>query len=325
MKLTLLSAADLRRALPMADTVEAMKDAFADFSTGAATVPQRLALPVPPTGAVTLFKPAHLASGALGAKIVSVFPKNRERQLPIIHGIVVLLDPETGEPQALCDGTFLTAWRTGAASGAATDLLAAAGARTLALLGCGVQARTQALAVAVVRDLDEVRVWARTRSEVERFASEMAPRLGCRVVAAASAREAVEDAEIICAATTSRSPVFEERFVRDGAHINGVGSFTAEMQEIDVDTVARSRVFVDSQASALAEAGDLVIAERAGRTDRRDWTELGEVVAGRKPGRLTESEVTFFKSVGVAVQDVKACALALERARRLGLGTEVEL
>ncbi len=228
MKLTLLSADDLRKALPMADAVEAMKNAFAALSTGQATNPQHLALPVPPADATALFKPAYLASGGLGAKIVSVFPRNRDRGLPIIYGIVVLLDPETGEPTALCDGAFVTAWRTGAASGAATDLLAREDARMAALVGCGVQAGTQALAVDAVRSIEEWRVYARTRADVERFAREMERRLRGRVVAAASSREAVEGADVICAATTSSTPVFDGRLVADGAHVNGVGSFTTD-------------------------------------------------------------------------------------------------
>lgn len=325
MKLTLLSADDIRQALPLPTAIEAMKEAFADFSTGRATVPQRLALSVPPAEGTSLFKPAYLASGGLGAKIVSVFPHNRERGRPIITGVVVVLDPETGEPAALCDGALVTAWRTGAASGAATDLLARPDVRTAALLGCGAQAPIQALAVDAVRDLEVMRVYARTRCEVERFVAEMAPRLRARLVAAESPEEAVDGAHVICAATTSSTPVFDGRHVEDGAHVNGVGSFTREMQEIDAETVGRSRVFVDSRESAAAEAGDLVIAAREGRTDPGDWIEIGEVAAGLAPGRLSPEELTFFKSVGLAVQDVKACALALERARELGLGQQVQL
>ncbi len=325
MKLTLLNADAIRQALPMPQAVTAMKDAFAELSSGAAVVPQRLALDVAEADGTSLIMPAYLPSGGLGAKIVSVFPHNHERALPAIHGLVVVLDPATGAPAALLDGTFLTAWRTGAGSGAATDLLARRDARTVALFGCGVQARTQLLAVAAVRELREVRVYARTRSSVEAFLDEMAPHLDARLVAVQSPGEAVREADVVCAATTSSIPVFDGSDLAEGTHVNGVGSYTLEMQEIDTETVGRSRVFVDSRAAALAEAGDLVIAERAGRTSSAEWTELGEVAAGRKPGRQADEEVTFFKSVGVAVQDVKAAAVALERARGLGLGQEVEL
>lgn len=325
MKLLLLNADAIRKALPMPRAVEAMKDAFAELSSGAAVVPQRLAVDVAEAGAKSLFMPAYLPSGGLGAKVVSVFPRNGERGLPAIHGLVVLLDPATGAPAALLDGTFLTAWRTGAASGAATDLLARRDARTLALFGCGAQARTQLLAVAAVRGIDEVRVYARTRSGVEAFVEEMAPGLTARFVVATDPGEAVRRADVVCAATTSAVPVFDGRDLADGAHVNGVGSYTLDMQEVDAETVGRSRVFVDSLAAALAEAGDLVNAERAGRTYRNEWTELGEVAAQRQPGRRDDAEVTFFKSVGVAVQDMKAASAALDRARELGLGREVEL
>lgn len=325
MKLLLLSADAIRQALPMPRAVEAMKDAFAELSSGTAVVPQRLALDVAEAGATSLFMPAYLPSGGLGAKVVSVFPRNRERGLPAIHGLVVLLDPTTGAPAALLDGTFLTAWRTGAGSGAATDLLARRDARTLALFGCGAQARTQLLAVAAVREIEEVRVYARTRSGLEAFVEEMGPRVAARLVAAGNPGEAVRGADVVCAATTSAVPVFEGRDLEGGTHLNGVGSYTLDMREVDAETVGRSRVFVDSREAALAEAGDLVAAELAGRTRRDDWTELGEVAAGRRPGRRDDAEVTFFKSVGVAVQDMKAASAALVRARELGLGREVEL
>jgi len=324
MRLTLLSAADLRAALPMPAAIAAMKAAFAELSTGQAHLPLRVALPVPPAGGLALFMPAHLPAGGLGAKIVSVFPHNADLGKPIIHGLVVMLDSISGEPVALCDGTFLTAWRTGAASGAATDVLARPDAKTAALLGCGAQARTQVLAVDAVRALDAFRVYAPRPERVRRFIAEMQPQLRARLAAAATSAEAVRGADIVCAATPSSTPVFDGKLLKDGAHVNGVGSYTLQLQEVDAVTVARSRPFVDSRASALAEAGDLVIPMQAGQTRAEDWTELGEVVAGLKPGRQSPDEITFFKSVGVAVQDVAAAGRALVEAKLRGLGKEVE-
>jgi ornithine cyclodeaminase len=327
MKLRLLRAEDLRRALPMPAAVAAMKQAFAALSSGRATVPQRVAVAVEDEGAVTLVMPALLRDEprGLGAKLVSVFPGNAGRGKPVVTGLVVALDPATGEPAAICDGTFLTAWRTGAASGAATDLLARQDARVAAVFGCGAQARTQALAIDAVRELELLRVYARTPESVARFVAEMAPRVRASMVAAASPDEAVDGAEIVCAATSSPRPVFDGRRLAAGVHVNGVGSFTPEMQEVDAETVRRSRVFVDQRQAALAEAGDLVIAVRDGATDPADWIEIGEVAAGSQPGRQTSEDLTFFKSVGVAVQDVAAVAAALVRAEALGLGTEIEL
>ncbi len=325
MKLTLLSARDLRAALPMPAAVAAMKAAFAALSTGQAEVPLRVALRVPPAEGTALFMPAYLPGSGLGAKIVSVFPHNPERGQPTIAGLVVVLDALSGEPVALCDGTFLTAWRTGAASGAATDLLARPEARVGALLGCGAQARTQALAMAAVRPLDVIHVYAPRAERVQAFMADLQPELAPRLVAAPSAEAAVAEADVICAATTASTPVFDGRRLRPGAHVNGVGSFTPAMQEIDAATVTRAQVFVDARAAALAEAGDLIIPLRAGLTSAEAWTELGEVVAGLKPGRQTPAAITFFKSVGVAAQDIAAASRALSEARRLGLGTEVEL
>lgn len=321
--LHLLSAEDLRAALPMGDAVEAMKRAFAALSSGEADMPQRVAVQVPAVNGLALFKPAGLAAG-LGAKIVTVFPQNPDRGKPLIAGLVILLDPETGEPAALLDGTFLTAWRTGAASGAATDLLARRDARTAAILGSGVQARTQALAIDAVRELDEIRVYSPTRDHLERFEDEMTPQLSSRLRLAASPADAVRDADVVCAATTSSQPVFDGRDLKPGCHVNGVGSYTAEMREVDAETVRRSRVFVDHRPAARAEAGDLIQAAADGVTRADAWIELGEVVAGARRGRRDASEITFFKSVGVAVQDIEAGAVALARAREMGLGRMVE-
>ncbi len=325
MQLTLLSAADIRTALPMRDAIEAMKDAFAAFSSGRAVVPLRPVILVPPAEGMMLVKPAYVEDRGLGAKLVSVFPGNAQHGKPTVNGLVILVDPETGEPTALCDGAFVTSWRTGAASGAATDVLARPDAKIGAVLGCGAQGRTQALAIDCVRSLEEIRLYDPSAEKASVFVEKMQPQIAARLVPVSAAQEAVEDADVICTATTSGTPVLEGRLLAPGAHVNGIGSFTAEMQEIDVAAVARSRVFVDSLESARAEAGDLVIAHRQGETRPEDWTEIGLVFDGSAPGRRSAEEMTLFKSVGVAVQDIAACALALERARAQGLGSTVEL
>ncbi len=325
MKLRILSSDDLRQALPMRDTIEVMKAAFDAFSSGRAVVPQRMAVDVPPDDGVMLVKPASLPGEGLGAKLVSVFPTNTAVGRPVVSGIVVLLDPETGEPMALCDGTFLTAWRTGAASGAATDLLARQDARVGALIGCGAQGRTQVMAIDAVRDLETIRVFDLDPDLVAALASDVPDGVRARLVPASSAQEAVSGADIICAATTSRRPVLDGRWISSGAHVNGVGSFTPSMREIDGGTISCASVVVDSREAALAEAGELIDAVAAGLSRAEDWAELGEVVAGRRSGRSTDDQITFFKSVGLAVQDIAAGALALKRAVLLGLGSVVEL
>lgn len=320
-----MSADDLRQVLPMRETVEAMKRAFADLSSGRATVPQRQVLDLGETGGSFLIKPAIQPGAGPGAKLLTLVPGNRARGLPLIHALVVLLDPETGAPAGLCEGGFLTAWRTGAASGAATDLLARPDARRAAIFGAGAQARTQLLAIAAVREIEEIRVYSRTEAARAAFARELDAEVEASVVAARSPEEALDGADVVCAATTSHEPVFGAGAVADGCHVNGVGSYTPEMCELDPDLVGRASVFVDARASAALEAGELIAAERRGVTRQEDWTELGEVVEGVRPGRTGDSDITLFKSVGVAVQDIATMALALENARNRGIGTEVEL
>ncbi len=326
MKLLVLSAGDLRRALPMPEAVAAMKRAFADLSSGRANVPPRAVLPLDERGeGLFLVKPAVRPGEAFGAKLLSLLPENPARGRPLIQALVVVRDAETGAPTGLCEGGLLTAWRTGAASGAATDLLARPDARRAAIFGAGAQARTQLLAIASVRPLEEIRVYCRTEATRSAFAAELDAEVAARVVAAPSPAEAIEGADVICAATSSATPVFDGAAVADGCHVNGVGSFTPEMREVDGELIRRARVFVDSRASARLEAGELIAAEREGATESAAWTELGEVVEGTRPGRASSREITLFKSVGVAIQDLAAAARALERARELGLGTEIEI
>lgn len=325
MRLRFLNARDLAQSLRMIDTIEAMKRAFGAFSSAAATVPQRLAVAVPPGDGVLLVKPALLPGEGLGAKLVSVFPENAAKGLPVISGLVIMLDPTTGVPMGLCDGGFLTAMRTGAASGAATDLLARSDATIGAVIGCGVQGRTQAAAIDTIRSLEEIRIFDTSAEQMERFATEVAPTLRAGLVPASSPDQAIEDADIICTATPATQPVIRGALVKEGAHINGVGSFTPRMCEVESETIGRAGIFVDSREAARTEAGELICAVEQGLTRPADWVELGEVVMGSKPGRESEDEVTFFKSVGLAAQDIAAAALAFERAAELGLGTEIDL
>jgi ornithine cyclodeaminase len=314
----------------MADAIQAVKMAYIQLSDGQAVVPLRTPVPVEKRSGVTLFMPAYLASSdALGAKIVSVFPRNAERGLPTIHAVVIVVDAETGQPVAIIDGTYLTALRTGAASGVATDVLARPEARVVAILGAGVQARTQLEAVCTVRAVEKVWVYDHAAGMAATYVEEMKNRgqpIPADISVASSPAQAVGQADIICTATTSRTPVFDDADLKPGAHINGIGAYTHEMQEIPAETVARARVVVDSRAASLAEAGDLIIPLQAGRiTEDQIYGEIGEIAAGRIPGRQSTDQITFFKSVGLAVQDVAVADLVLRRAPELGLGMEVEL
>lgn len=307
----------------MPEAIAAMKAAYAQVSSGSAVVPLRTRLEVPHRRAAVLLMPGYLPeSSALGAKIVSIFPQNPQRGLPLINALVVILNAETGEPQALLDGAFLTAWRTGAAAGAATDVLARREAVIGAVIGAGAVARPALLAICAARALESVRVSSRDPDHVAAFIAEMQPQVGARLEAAASAAEAVAGADVICAATTAEQPVVAGKWLSAGAHVSGLGSYTPTMQEVDDETVRRARVVVDSREAALAEAGDVIIPINAGLARREEIVELGEILLGRQPGRTSDEQITFFKSVGVAAQDLVAASWVIAAAERLGLGAE---
>lgn len=324
-----LTRADLRRLVPMADAVELMKSAFAELSAGRAASPLRTVIRVAETGTDALYMPASVpALGALGVKVVSVVAGNPARGLPLIHAVVFLADPETGRPLAVLDGAYLTALRTGAVSGAATDLLARAGSATLVVIGAGAQAATQVAAVCAVRPIRRVIVVGRRPEGLASFRARMAddwPDLAGRIETTTDAG-AVGEADVVCTATTSKTPVFDDADVRPGTHLNGVGAYTHEMQEVPAETVRRATVVVDAVEAALAEAGDLIIPMNRGLIGRDHvGRELGQIVAGTAPGRQRDDEVTFFKSVGNAVQDVVVARRAVDRARELGVDQTVDL
>jgi len=330
MKLRILSGQDVRRAVTMAEAIQAVREAYVQLSAGQAVVPLRTPVEVDKRDAVTLFMPAYLAtSDALGAKIVSVFPGNPARGLPLIHAVVIAVDAETGQPVALMDGTYLTALRTGAASGVATDLLARPDARVATIFGAGAQARTQLEAVCTVRTIEKVWVYDPVPGAAAAYAQEMRARgqpIPADVAAAESPAMAARRADVICTATTSSTPVFDDADLKAGVHVNGIGAYTPQMQEIPAATVGRAKIVVDARSASLAEAGDLIIPLKRGLIRETDiHGEIGEVAAGRIPGRESDQEITFFKSVGVAVQDVAVAALILQRAVEQGLGIEVDL
>ena len=329
MKLLVLSAEEVRRALPMSAAIEGMKAAFAQLSSGQALVPQRTQLPIAQHEGISIFMPAYLAAAeALAIKIVSVFPRNVQRDIPSIHGLVVALDSQTGKPQALLEGGTLTAIRTGAGSGAATDVLARKDASIVAIIGSGVQARTQLEAVCTVRSFNEVRVFSPNRQHAQAFAAEMAGQgpIPDNVRATETADEAVAGAHVICTATSSSTPVFSGTVLAAGSHVNAVGSFRTDMQEVDVDTVRQALVVVDSREAAREEAGDLMIPIRDGVFEfDHIHAELGQILTGKCTGRASDEQMTYFKSVGVAVQDAIAASIALSNARQQGLGVEIVL
>jgi ornithine cyclodeaminase len=318
----------------MRGAIEMMKHVFSASSRGETISPLRTPVNMPDGSGVVLFMPAYVprsttAPAATGAKIVSVFGGNRERGIPTINAIVVLVNPATGEPLGLLEGATITALRTGAVSGAATDLMARRNSSVLAVIGAGAQGVTQAAAVCAVRDIEEIRVsdlGADARESFSRRLAVWAPELANRVKPCDTAREAVSGADIICTATTSTQAVFEDGWLKPGAHINGIGAYTPTMQEVPDETIARARIVVDAVEATLHEAGDLIQAIERGAIGESDiQVELGHLVDGVASGRSADDEITFFKSVGNAIQDMIVSAAALQAAEGQGRGQRLSL
>jgi ornithine cyclodeaminase len=324
-----LSRAQVEELLDLDALVDAVGAALAELSAGAASMPPRGAAQVESKHAMLASMPAFLpGSGALTTKLVSLFPENRDRETH--QAVIVAFDPENGSPLALMDGTYITASRTAAVSALATRLLARHDAKTVAIIGTGVQAHSHARALARDHRLDRMVVAGRDRESAERLANKLRPLLGRSIEVADSIEAAVRSADVVAAATHTDTPVVRREWLQPGTHVNSVGYNTSGEGEVDVATVRDALVFVESRASTLAPppsgAVELnrAIAEGAITPDHIR-AELGEVVAGTAPGRISADEITLYKSVGVAVEDAAAAALVLRAAQERGIGTEVEV
>lgn len=328
MTIRILSRSDVIQALPMRDAIEGMKVAYGALSANQVDMPLRARVAGKNEG-ISLFMPARIQTGGeMGVKVVSVFPQNPAKGLPTIHASVLVLDSDTGQVLAMMEGGSLTAIRTGAGAGAATDILAQPDASRVAIIGSGVQARTQLEAVCAVRKIESVTVYSPTRANAEQFAEEMAGQgdIPQNIVVSESANQAIDHADIICAATTSSTPVFDGNLLKPGVHINGVGSFTPQMQEFDEVTMQKSRIYMDSKPAVLEEAGEIIIALQNGSIKEDNLAgEIGELINGKLAGRQSADEITFFKSVGVAVQDAVAGHIALRNANTMAIGTLLNL
>ncbi|HEY3383048.1 MAG TPA: ornithine cyclodeaminase family protein [Vicinamibacterales bacterium] len=330
MSFRFLTEDDVRRVLPASAfpaLVDLMATTLVDFSAGRLTQPVRTALPVGPPGQYLGVMPALLpASGSLGAKLVSVVPDNAARNLSTHIGLVVLFEVETGAIRAVMDARYITEVRTAAVSAVSVRHMAQADASRLAIIGTGVQARSHLEVFRACRRLSEVRVWGPDRNQLEAFAREMSPRVGVAVSASRSAEQAVTGADLIVLATSSDRPVIRSAWVHAGAHVVSVGACRPDQREIDPALIARARLVVDSKAAALVESGDIVMGIAEGRFDAGHIVgELGEVAAGLIAGRAATGEVTLFKSLGLAVEDVAAASLACRQAEAQNLGTSLAL
>jgi ornithine cyclodeaminase/alanine dehydrogenase-like protein (mu-crystallin family) len=325
-KLRVLTAADVERVLDPDELVEALADAFARLSAGEVSMPQRIAVEVPERRGAVLLMGAHLEGRpSLTTKLVSLFPDNPKDGPPTHQAAVLVFDAATGTPAALMDGTSVTELRTAAGSRLATRLLARPDAGVLAIVGTGVQAGAHARALARERRWAEVRIAGRDESAAERLAGALRDELSLPVDAADSVGAALVGAEVVCATTAATEPVVRRDALEPGVHVNSVG-YTTAGREVDAETVRDALVVVESRAAAMAESNDIRWAIRDGvAAEDPVHAELGEIVAGIRPGRTGPDQITLYKSMGVAAEDDAAAALALAGAERAGAGAVVEL
>lgn len=324
MKIRLLSSKEIRQAISMKEAIEAVREAFIFVSQKKIVVPPRTHLDLELHQGTSLIMPAYLPSRKkIGVKIINLYENNPQLGLPHSFALMLVFEAQNGSPLALLEASTLTAIRTGAACGLATDLLARKEAKVVTIFGAGFQARYQLEAIKAVRSLQRVYVYDPDFEKSRAFAQEMSSQLNLDVIIASTPNEACQEAEIICTATTSSSPVFPDSAIKPGTHINAIGSYKPHVREIPSGTVARARIFVDQREAALEEAGDLIIPMKEGVISESSIVaEIGEIASGEKPGRLSDEEITFFKTVGLAAQDIALASKIMEAAERLSLGHE---
>lgn len=323
-ELLVLAYDDVERLLPMEECIELMASVLADLARGAVWQPLRFVVRPPDEPSLMGLMPAHRSApgASYGLKVVCIFPGNAMRGLDLHQGGVLLFDGETGVLRALVDASAVTATRTAAVSAVATRALAREDARELAILGTGVQARSHLSAMAAVRPFERGRVWGRTPEQATAFADEaQAP---FPVEAVASAEEAVRGADVVVTATSSPEPVVRRDWLAPGAHVNAVGSSIPTTRELDAETMAASTLFADARESMVNEAGDYLFAVReAGIGPEHIRAELGEVLIGSREGRRSDDELTVFKSLGLAAEDLAAAEHVYTRAQAAGAGAAV--
>jgi ornithine cyclodeaminase len=331
-EILILKESDMSSMISMSDIIEADKEALSIYSSQKSNIPLRSNLDIPEYKGQCLFMNGYAAPAkALGVKIVSVYPENINKNLTSVPATMVLVDAETGMVNSLLDGTYLTRLRTGAISGLATDILARKDSKIFALFGTGGQAITQLEAVLTVRKIEEVRVFDVFKDRAQEFAKKMTEKFGkkfnVKIIAAESSDKAVENADIITTVTTSKKPVFDANKIKKNVHINGVGSYTPEMQEIPGDVLVKAnKIFVDTRDGAINESGDLIKPIQSGLIKKEKINgELGEVINGLMKGRENDDEMTFFKTTGSAVLDLVAAQKIYEMAKAKNVGQMVDL
>lgn len=322
-----LTHSQVRELLPIRECMDAVAEALGDLARGGGSQPLRSELVLPDRQGVLVWMPGSLASGRpFGVKILSVIDNAAKMGLDSHQGGVMIFDPDSGSPLALLEAGAITAVRTAAVSAVATDMLARPDAATLAILGTGTQALSHIGAMLEVRPFESIRVWSRNPETVEAFVEEQAERFGVRIEAAADVKSAAAGADVICTTTAARQPILFGDMLDDGVHINAVGASAQTWRELDTGVVHRSKLFTDRRESLENEAGEYRLALEQGLIDSDHLqAELGEVLIGAHPGRASDGEITLFRSLGLAVEDVAAGWLVYQRALEHGGGTRVDL
>ena len=327
MSILVLTHSEVEQLLPMTDCIAVMEEALSALARGKMEQPLRMVIRPANASGVMAMMPAYKsgADAVFGLKAICVFPENSAKGKDAHQGGVLLFSGETGEPLALMNASAITAIRTAAVSAAATRLLARADARNLAIVGAGIQARSHLTAMACVRAITSARITSRTLAHAQAFVNEMQSTCAFPLEAVDSVRAAVTDADIIVTATTSNEPVLRREWIATGSHINAVGTYSAAAREIDTATMIAASLFVDRRESALNEAGDYILAANEGAIGPDHIrAEIGEVLIGAAYGRSTRDEITLFKSLGLAIEDLAAAAFLYQKAQRENLGAWVD-
>jgi ornithine cyclodeaminase len=322
----IISKPEIKKIFSMKEAIAANKEALSLYSNNKTIAPLRTHLNMPKQNGQSLFMPAYVEDlDAVGIKVVSIFPENLQRQKPVVMAQMILLDATTGEVCAMLDGTYLTQLRTGALQGAATDLLSNKDAKIALLFGTGGQADAQIEAMLAVRNLQKIYVCGRDFEKTKSFVAQIQANYETEIIAVEEGDSVLPQADIITAATTSYTPVFDGELVKEGAHINGIGAYTPEMQELPAAIVKRAnKIYFDTNEGVLAEAGDILTPLKDGIISHSDFSgEIGQVILGQILARESENEITLFKGVGTAILDVVMAQKIYQNALANNIGSEI--
>lgn len=325
----ILSRRDIELLVNMKETIEVMEMVFLKFHEGKAVCPRRSIISVAKHKGVVYYMPSYLSEPeSLAIKIVTQYDKNLQKfGLPTILASILLNDPESGELLALMEGGCLTALRTGASSGVATKYLARKDSSVVGIIGTGIQAETQMLALfEVLRNVEKIKAFDLLPRRSKEFAKDISRKLGLDVEIVKTNKECVESSDVLVVATTSRFPVLDGNWLKSGTHINSIGVSGPEGRELDDATIKKARIIVDTKDGVLAESGDLIIPLKKGIVSQEViYAELHEIVGGKKPGRTTEDQITCWKAVGIAIEDAAVAKLVYNKAKKEGIGKEIEI